>query len=409
MSPRVASFQALELFEHLFEFAPDAILVIAPGGVITRANQQCTATFGYAREELEGKTIELLVPGHVREHHVALRDGYFDAPRERTMGAGLNLTAEHKDGRAIPVEIALRPLAGGAEPLVLTLVRDISERRRSEAELLRAHNELEIRVAERTRELSLANRKLRAEIQERESAERRLREEQAKLIRAEKLSSVGLLAAGIAHEINNPLMGAMGCVKSLRAGGVGAERWDEYLATVQDGLTRMHGTVRRLLDYARPGTPATAVINVAELCQAALRLVAPMAQKQRLHADCYEGSVSPHVRADRDQLIQALVNVLVNAVQATPAEGSITVRYTEISAERCAIVVEDTGTGIPEALSSKVCDPFYSTKAEGTGLGLWITLGILQAHGGDLELRRARGGGTEVWLLLPRVAEENAQ
>lgn len=401
----------LELFEQLFEFAPDAILVIAPGGVMLRANAQCAVTFGYSRDELVGSTIELLVPDHVRGHHSALRDGYFDSPRERTMGAGLNLTGRHKDGSSIPVEIALRPLAGSAEPLVLTLVRDISERRLAERELLRAQNELELRVAERTRELSLANARLRGEVEERQTAERRLREEQAKLIQAEKLSSIGLLASGVAHEINNPLMGAMGCIKSLRDGSVAPERWGEYLETVQDGLARMHATVRGLLDYSRQQPPAYAAVDIIDICNAAIRLVEPIAQRMQIRIDCSGATSGPRTLADRGKLTQALVNVLVNAVQATPKDGTISIRCRNESTERFAIIISDSGPGIPETMLSRVCDPFFSTKPEGqgTGLGLAITLGILQAHEGDLEIRNLPEGGTEVTLMLPHATTAGAR
>ena len=147
-------------------------------------------------------------------------------------------------------------------------------------------------------------------------ANRRLVEEQAKLIQAEKLSSIGLLASGVAHEINNPLSGVMGCLKAMREGIVPEARREEYFETVRDGLERIRLTVEGLLDYARQRPPARGDLDVGEIISSCVRLLAPVTRKKDLNVDVRLDADHARVRADRSQLMQAFVNVLMNAAYA---------------------------------------------------------------------------------------------
>ncbi len=237
-------------------------------------------------------------------------------------------------------------------------------------------------------------------------ANQRLVEEQAKLVQAEKLSSIGLLASGVAHEINNPLAGAMGCFKALREGNLSPERREEYHEAIRDGLERIRVAVQGLLDFSRQRPPMPADLDAGEVVGGCLRLLQPLQRKKDLQV---ENRVAPghvQVRADRTQLMQALVNVLMNAIQAVPAKGHIVVSARQGEA-RVGLSVADDGAGIPKENLSRVTDPFFTTKppGEGTGLGLAITLGIAKAHGGDLTIASEPGKGTEVTLWLPQQKE----
>jgi signal transduction histidine kinase len=239
-------------------------------------------------------------------------------------------------------------------------------------------------------------------------ANRRLQEEQAKLVQAEKLSSIGLLASGIAHEINNPLSGVRGCVRALREGAVPADRRGEYFETIEDGLERIEVTVRGLLDFARQRPPMATEQDAGEIAASCARLLTPLTRKKGVEVENRIASGSLRVFADRTQLMQAVVNVLMNAVHAvSEGEGRIAV-------EPCAaqgmvgIRVVDNGRGIPRQVLGKVCDPFFTTKpaGEGTGLGLAVTLGIARSHGGDLAIESEEGQGTTVTLWLPSEGRE---
>jgi PAS domain S-box-containing protein len=374
------------LFESLYELAPDAILVVDRAGIIVRANAQASEMFGYARDELVGQPIELLVPARARAAHVAERDAYAASPRTRRMGAGLDLRARRKDGSEMPVEVALAPIATDDGPVTLAIARDVTVTRAAEEALRRAHDELEQRVAERTAELREANR--------------RLVEEQARRIQSEKMSSVGALAAGVAHEINNPLSGVMGLVKALQGGAVPAERQGGYFDAIRDGLERMRTTVRSLLDFSQPRDDLRAEVDAHDVVAGCVRLVGPVARERAVDVIASPGPPATVV-ADRSQLMQAVVNLLMNAVEASPPGSAVTIDVDRAPA-RVVVRVTDRGAGIPAENLSLVTDPFFSTKPEGEGAGLGLTtaLGIVHAHGGELHIDSAPGAGTTVTLAL---------
>lgn len=232
---------------------------------------------------------------------------------------------------------------------------------------------------------------------------RRLLEEQAKVVQAEKLSSIGLLAAGVAHEINNPLGGVMGCVKVLQQGNLPVAGRDRYFEAVRDGLDRIHIIVQGLLDYARQRPPAVAGLDAAEVVSSCSRLIAPVSRQKDVRVDVHIPPGARCVRADRSQLMQAIVNVLMNAVYAAPRGSAVEISSPVLDG-RIGIRIADQGPGIPREILVRVCDPFFTTKpeGEGTGLGLAVTLGIVRSHGGDLEIDSEDGRGTAVTLWLPR-------
>jgi signal transduction histidine kinase len=237
-------------------------------------------------------------------------------------------------------------------------------------------------------------------------ANQRLIEEQSKLVQAEKLSSIGLLAAGVAHEINNPLSGVMGCCKALRESNLGPERREEYFEAIRDGLERIRVTVHGLLDFARQRPPLPTDQDASEVVASCLRLLQPLQRKKDLRVENRIPPGQVHVHADRTQFMQAVVNVLMNAIQAVPAQGHIAVT-SRLERGQVGVCIADDGGGISKENLAHVCDPFFTTKppGEGTGLGLAITLGIARAHGGDLSIDSEVGKGTRVTLWLPAETE----
>lgn len=357
------------------KFALDVSTIVAitdVRGTITWVNDRFCQISKYSREELMGQNHRIVNSGH----HPAsfFKEMWATIGRGKVWSADIQNRA--KDGSRYWVATTIVPFLDerGAPYQYLSLRHEITARKQAEDALVEAN--------------------------------RRILEEQAKLVQAEKLSSIGLLASGVAHEINNPLSGVLGCLKALRERQQMSEsRREEYFETVLEGLERIQQTVRGLLDFARQRPPRLEVLDLEEVVTASLRLIAPAIRKKALVVTSeLVGGRAPRVRSDRSQLVQALVNLLLNAVYAAPEASELSIEVAK-AAGRVGIRIIDHGAGIPPELLGRVCDPFFSTKpeGEGTGLGLAVTLSILRANGGDLTLESEPGRGTRVTAWMQAV------
>jgi two-component system NtrC family sensor kinase len=193
----------------------------------------------------------------------------------------------------------------------------------------------------------------------------------------------------------------MACVKALQDNHLTGARRDEYFRTAREGLQRIEQTVRGLLEFAAQRPPSARLLEAQEVLDACQRLVAPLAREKQVNLQV-EPSPGVQVSADRSQLMQAVMNILLNAIYVSPPKDEVRVE-TLRQPTRVGIRVQDRGPGMDEETLRKACDPFYSTKpeGEGTGLGLSVTLSIVKAHGGDLEFDTAPGHGTAVTIWLP--------
>lgn len=226
---------------------------------------------------------------------------------------------------------------------------------------------------------------------------RRMREDlkgaQATLIRTEKLACVGQLAAGIAHEIGNPIGIILGLSELLSNGTVEGEEARRFAMQISESATRVHGIIKDLLQFARPSKDEHATANVRDVIGATLQLLRPQKRFKQVEVllDMEGGPLFAEIRAS--QLQQVLVNLLLNAADAMKGRGKVTVRaYRQDRA--IFIEVEDEGPGIPAEERERIFDPFYTTKApgEGTGLGLPISAQIVQVYGGEITVKDARSG-----------------
>ncbi len=369
---------SLNRYHNILDHAVDPIVTIDQRGVIQSFNRAAERAFGWHADELMGSNVSVLMDAADAEHHDSYIERYLAGDPAKIIGIGREVRGRRKDGTLFPLYLGVSEIreANGAR-LFAGICQDLSERKRVEEALRRAHTELQ-------------------------EANDRVLEEQAKQFRAEKLSSIGLLASGMAHEINNPLMGIISCVKALREGTVTAERREDYFEAVRDGLERIQLTVRSVLDYARQRAPAPESVAPIELIEGCLRLLAPAIRKKDLVVDTRVPDADLMLHADRSQLMQALTNLLLNAIYALPVHGHITVSAERVG-QRIGLTVADDGPGIPAEVAKKVCDPFFTTKpiGEGTGLGLAVTLEIARAHRGDLEIQSQPGEGTRVTLWVP--------
>ena len=239
----------------------------------------------------------------------------------------------------------------------------------------------------------------------------RVRQTQAILERQEKLSSLGVLAAGVAHEIRNPLTSIKARLftqQPLLAKGSAA--WEDNVF-ITDEISRLEQIVRDFLAFARPTEPRFATFKATEPIRDLLPLLQPELSKSKIELK-QEFLADPLIRADAAQLKQVLINLVRNAVDAVGNNGTITLRTrTETKGRgphattRAMLEVQDSGPGIPPEVQPRLFDPFFTTKASGTGLGLSIAVRILEKHGGQLEYTTVAGRGTTFRLVLPIASE----
>jgi two-component system NtrC family sensor kinase len=271
------------------------------------------------------------------------------------------------------------------------------------ADLAHAFNDMEAALLDVRRQRLALLDSLEKQVRERTAA---LEKAQDRMLHTEKMSSLGRLAASIAHEINNPLAGILTyaklLVRTLEAGSPddeGRAKLIRHLKLVEQETRRCTAIVRQLLDFARErpleGTDFDLNTAVAE----ALGLLRHQIELQNLTLEVDSGTLPP-VHADYGQIRQALLNVLINACDALPAKGVLRVS-TRAEGGSVEVRVEDTGIGIPKENVTRVFDPFFTTKTKGTGLGLSVVYGIVERHGGSLRLESTVGVGTIVTLVLP--------
>jgi len=245
--------------------------------------------------------------------------------------------------------------------------------------------------------------RLAAKVDELERANRALAETRESLLRSERLATVGRLAAGIAHEVGNPLGAIAGYAALARArlGGGAAAEAEDFLARIAAETSRIDGIVRGLLDFARPDAPALAAVGVADAVESALRLarVQDRFREVAVERDLPEGL--PPVRAEPNRLVQVRLNLLLNAGDAMGGRGPVAISARS-EGGRVEVAVADRGTGIAPADLPRVFDPFFTTKSPGvgTGLGLAICHGIVESFGGEIAAENREGGGARFRLVL---------
>jgi signal transduction histidine kinase len=288
-------------------------------------------------------------------------------------------------------------LEGEVERRTSALRREITERTRAEDRLTQANDEL-LQSRERLVEALADLQKSHADL---EAA-------QWQLIEATKLESIGRLAAGVAHEVKNPLM-TLTMVADYLAQVVPANEPDgaAMLQDMRDAIQRANRVISELLEFSRPGALSLKLEDFPAIVDRALSLVKLEVARHHIDVVRQFGESLPALPMDRNKIEQVLVNLFMNAIQVMPQGGTLTIRTStkpggEIGSPALTVEIDDTGPGIPEAYLTKVFDPFFTTKpvGQGTGLGLSVTRQIVQLHGGTVDLRNRPEGGARVTLVL---------
>src|SRR5579872_1448491 len=234
---------------------------------------------------------------------------------------------------------------------------------------------------------------------------------QAQLADYEKYAALAQLALGAAHEINNPLLGILSHLELELKCARGEEERGEIQQCIE-GTKRISSTIRGLINYARPGPLRLSKINLDRLVNETVGFLSHQPLLRGIHLENSVPPDLPSIRADTNQLSQILMNLLLNAAEATAPGGTITISAKKVKfEEKIEISVADTGCGIPADVLPHVFEPFFTTKrGKGTGLGLSITQNYVRSHGGDIQVESIAGYGTTVRVTLPmRQAGKLAQ
>lgn len=391
----------LEIYKKLAASLPGVVFTLVRDATgddaFTYLSPGCEALFGVPAGALCGALSAFLERVEAPRHAEFRRSLADSAMRLSPWTWEGRIETGHTKG--VWVQSTARPLAradGSIEWVGLFL--DVSERKRTEAGLELALADLaELGARERLRAEALIEARERLL-----DTNKQLVANQAKVVQLEKASSLGRLATGLAHEINNPLAGVMYMFEALQHGQLSAAQQREYTAMINAGLLRIQNTVSSLLQYAQPRTPDLAMVDLADVVAQALGAARPALETRQVALVNGLASGRTAVHADPIQLAQALVNVLLNAAQASPVQSAIEIGV-ERRVGRVGLWVADHGAGIPPEYVHRVCDPFFTTKrqGEGTGLGLATAQRIVDAHGGELSIESREGRGTRVTLWLP--------
>ena len=229
---------------------------------------------------------------------------------------------------------------------------------------------------------------------------RKVEESQKALLQAEKMAAAGRLSASIAHEVNNPLQAVQNCLHLAGREDLPDDKRKEYFDLARTELERLILTVRRMLDFYRPGATSLEKVDLAEMLQYILNLMSKQLSESNMKVIVDFLGTIPTINAVGSQMQQVFINLILNAMDAMPDGGVLNIK-TRLLKSGVEIMFQDQGNGIPKEKQANIFEPFFSTKEGGTGLGLTVSYNIITAHGGTLELIPERGPGACFRILLP--------
>ncbi|MBL8570913.1 MAG: PAS domain S-box protein [Phreatobacter sp.] len=351
----------------------DAIIVTDEDWTILEFNPTAEVLSGYSRDDALGmKVTELVIPQDLREEQISAMERYKTRAEGRNLARRFETRGLRKDGSTFPIEYSVNAVRFGEQRLFMAHVRDLTEPQRLQAE-------------------ATANRE--------------------RLHQVEKLSAMGSLLAGVAHELNNPLaiVIAQSSLLVEKAASDDVRRRGERIHAAAERCGRI---VKSFLAMARQKPPQREPIDINAVASGAIDMVSYGLRSSDIELDLSLAPDLPPVTGDKDLLAQVIANLLINAQQALmdrPAPRRISLRTARKDAS-VAIMVADNGPGIPDELMRRVFEPYFTTKPAGvgTGIGLSICRNVVEAHGGSVALSNQPSGGARFDLLLPAAEAATA-
>ncbi|MBE1441484.1 ATP-binding protein [Paenibacillus sp. OAS669] len=342
--------QSEQRYKSLFMHNPDPICSFDSYGYCTSANPALFQMTGYTEEELLNKSIHHLI---IPEHMTRWQEQF--AGTLRGQNHQYEITFLHKNGSTVELSVLNVPIVvNGQMNGVYMIGKDISERKRAEEMLLRS----------------------------------------------EKLSIVGQLAAGVAHEIRNPLTSLKGFVQLMQTKISGFE---SYFNIMMDELDRINFIVSEFLVIAKPQSLRSQPRDAGQILQSTVALISSQAMIHNVKLMMNIEEPLPLINCDENQIKQVFINILNNAIESMPDGGEILMEIRSRDDNHLLIRFTDQGCGIPEERIPRLGEPFYTTKEKGTGLGLMVTYKIIENHGGRMEIHSVVNEGTVVEITMPVI------
>ncbi len=399
-----------------------SIVIIDEEGIIQAFNPGAEKLFGYTMDEAIGQNVAILMPEPDRSRHAQYLMEYLRSKQAHIIGLGREVVARHRDGSILDVELQVNEMQLEGRRLFNAVLRDVTAQKRAEAELRELNENLEGRVFERTRELEIANRKLRDEITRRIEAEKHILAAKEEAEEANRAKSEFLSA--MSHELRTPMNAILGFAQLL--GVVDADSLSdtqkEYLDELCTAGNHLLELINEILDLSRieagrmdMDLEAVALHEVFNDC---MGMIQPMARKFQVsvgRGECNEAET--WVRADRTRLKQVLINLLSNAIKYNQQESGGTVQVTcrHLPGKRVRIEVRDNGPGLTQSQIDRLFQPFerlsVDRNIEGTGIGLALTKRLVESMAGEVGVESQPNQGSNFWIILnqsPPQATERA-
>lgn len=343
----------------ILETAVDGIITINESGVVESMNPAAERIFGFAAKEVIGKNVKLLMPQQYREAHDDYIMNYLRTDQKKIIGIGREVIGQRKDGSNFPIHLSVSEVRLGARRLFTGIVRDLSEQKRLEKQVLQV----------------------------------------------ERLATIGKMAAKVAHEIRNPLSSISLNAELLQDELNGyatadTEEAQALLKAVIGEIDRVTSLTEEYLQFSRLPESQPVRDDINRVVKESVDFFRPQTQQKKIVLEVQVSAKAWPVRFDPVQIRRVLLNIMRNAVEAMPKGGRLKV-VTEHCAQHAVIHIADDGVGIPAEELEKIFDPFFTTKDFGTGLGLAVVQQIIEEHRGRVVCESRLGQGTKFSIFLP--------
>jgi two-component system, LuxR family, sensor kinase FixL len=367
--PESSEYRSHALLQAVLDTAVDAIITIDSRGTVLSANHAVRRMLGYASEELIGQPLTILMPEPDRSQHDGYISNYLTTGQAKIIGIGREVKALHRDGRLVPVDLAVSEIKLGDRRLFTGILRDMSERYQAQAVL--------------------------------DQAEQRL-------IQNERLAAIGQMVTGLAHESRNALQRSRACLDMLELDLANAPEQLDWVNRTKSALVELQTLYEEVRNYAAPIKLEMTEQQPIQIVKDVWRHLETQHSGKGIQL-IIDNDTTIRCRCDRQRISQVIRNILENAIAVAPPESRIFVAidHRESTSGRFVTLrFVDEGPGLNDEQCEKIFEPFFTTKTKGTGLGMAISKRIIEAHGGTIGVGDGRwinslSPGAEVFFSLP--------